>query len=292
MSTVVEKEQSLGDQVWDLAMTYASRVNAGAHATTCRDQTQSKERYFGYITAMYPIVVGFNRCLIRSMAKIDHVRNTKMIRYLADQLKEEQGHNSLWRTMMETYELDHEKLYSNLENYLAQFTNEQLNEMTANYVKAAREDVSNVSPGAFPNPVVPEPVLALYHLLYQSSTDPDIHYWVHFTSQSVVEFIIFEVVSESVYPGIKGREDLDFGPRTLTWWKEHARQGSENGKRSDEEKHLEMAKIALNRSEEAQGMADQIIERAEDAMRLFAGTAFCNDPDKAAFDVTPYLKSA
>lgn len=292
MKAAVE-ELAVGDRIWDLSQQYSRRVNESELATSCRNLTLPKERYLGYVAAMYPIVVGFNRALIRSIAKVDHVREYRLVKHLSEQLQEEQMHNSLWRSKMEKYGLNHERLYSDLETYLGRFSDDELNGMTEQMIAVAREDVANVAPGIFPDPVVPEPVLGLYHFLYQTATDPEIDFWEHFACQSAVEYIIFEVVSTSVFPGISAREDLNLGAPTTKWWQEHARQGSEiTGKRSDEEKHLELSKLALNRTARVNELADRIISRAEDAMCLFAGSAICHDADKAVFSVRPYIDAA
>lgn len=280
----------VGDRLWEVAQNYAWRINDSELATSCRQRTLPQERYFAYITAMYPIVVGFNRALIRSIAKVDHVRQFQLVKYLSEQLREEQMHNALWRSKLDKYGIDHDRLYTELEEYVTRYGDEALDEMTGQMIAAAREDVADVAPGVFPDAVVPEPVLALYHLLYQTATDPEIDYWEHFACQSAVEYIIYDVVSTSVYPGVAARDDLNLGAATVTWWEEHARQGSEkSGKRSDEEKHLEMARIALNRTDRPNEIAERLLSRAEDAMRLFAGSAICHDADKAVFDVRPYL---
>lgn len=287
---VAVESLAVGDRIWELAQQYSRRINECELATSCRNLTLPKERYFGYVTAMYPIVVGFNRALIRSMAKVDHVRQSQLVKHLCEQLREEQMHNALWRSKMDKYGLDHEQLYTDLETYLGRFSDDELNAMTDQMIAVAREDVANVAPGIFPDAVVPEPVLGLYHLLYQTATDPEVDFWEHFACQSAVEYIIFEVVSTSVYPGVSGREDLNLGAPTTRWWEEHARQGSEiMGKRSDEEKHLELSKLALNRTERVNELADRIVARAEDAMCLFAGSAICHDADKAVFSAGPYL---
>ena len=190
MSTITEPTIRCGDRIWELADGYAKRINASELATDLREATASSERFFHYVTAMYPIVVGFNRCLIRSMAKVDHVREAKLIRYLSEQLREEQEHNGMWRRKMERYGLDHEKLYTDLENYLDRFTEAELDRMTGEMIQAVREDLDNVSPGIFPDPVLPEPVIALYHHLWMTATDPETDYWIHFACQSAVEYII------------------------------------------------------------------------------------------------------
>lgn len=282
--------ESLGDRIWNAALSLSSQVNACELATSCRDKTLPVERYFGYIASMYPIVVGFNRALIRGIAKVDHVRDSRLVKHLAEQLREEQDHNELWRRKLDKYGIQHLQLYSDLEQYLERFDAASLTDMSHQTVAALREDLQNAWPGIWPDPVVPEPVLALYHLMYWTGTDPGVHYWEHFASQSAVEFMIFEVVTNSVYPGIKDHPELDRGAPTLRWWEEHARQGSQPGKRSDEEKHLEMARLALNRNQTANSMADTIARRAEDAMTLFAATAICHDAGQPRrFDVRRYL---
>lgn len=280
----------LGDRLWEAAQALSRRVNASEVATTCRSRTLSHERYLGYVASMYPIVVGFNRALIRGIAKVDHVRESRMVRHLAEQLREEQDHNELWRRQLEKHGINHGRLYADLEQYLQRFSTDELNRLTELTIAAVREDVENAWPGIWPEPVVPEPVLALYHLLWWTATAPEVHYWEHFASLSAVEFMIFEVVSESVYPGLKDHPEIDRGASTLHWWKEHARQGSDEGRRSDEEKHLAMARLALNRNEAANRLADVVASRAEDAMTLFAATAFCHDVGQPRqFDVRPYL---
>jgi hypothetical protein len=292
LSETSTSTQSLGDRIWDAAMSLSARVNDCELATSCREQTLPNERYFGYITSMYPIVVGFNRALIRGIAKVDHVRDSRLVKHLAEQLREEQDHNELWRRKLDQYGIQHLKLYSDLEQYLSRFDDDTLSDMTHRTVAALREDLDNAWPGIWPEPVVPEPVLALYHLMYWTATDPGVHYWEHFASQSAVEFMIFEVVTNSVYPGIKEHPELDRGAPTLRWWEEHARQGSQPGKRSDEEKHLEMAKLALNRNAVANSMAEAVAGRAEDAMTLFAATAICHDEGQPQrFPVENYLST-
>ena len=289
MSTIVENSLRCGDRIWEMADQYAARINASELATDLREMKADREQFFGYVTAMYPIVVGFNRCLIRSLAKIDHVREPKLIRYLCEQLREEQDHNGMWRRKMERYGLDHEKLYTDLENYLDRYSEEELDRMTTDLILVLREDQDNVSPGIFPDAPLPEAVIGLYHHLYMTATDPTTDYWIHFACQSAVEYIIYDVVSTSVYPGVAGNDKLNQGKVTLTWWQEHARQGSEGtGKRSDEEKHLAMAKIGMNKEERPNEIVEAIIEKAEDAMRLFAGTAICHDEGKSDFSIAPY----
>ena len=287
--TEVENSDLLGDRIWELSLEYARYINDCEFATTCRNRSLPLNRGLAYLINMYPIVIGFNRCLIRSMAKVDHVRQSELIRHLAAQLSEEQIHNTMWRRKMEAYGLDHEKLYSNLVEYLDRFDRDELDRMTNEMVEVARQDITNVAPGIFPDPVVPEPIIGLYHLLYQTATDPEIDFWEHFACQSALENIIFEVVSESVHPGIKDNPLFDLGPATTRWWTEHARQGSEDGRRTDEEKHLQLSRRALNRESAANAISEKIYDRTKSAVSLFAASAICNNTGKSDFDIKPYI---
>ena len=87
----------LGDALWEIAGRYAQLTNRTEFAQTLRSLSLTLSRYLGYISAMYPIVVGFNRALIRSISKVDHVRQCEFVKALAEQLQEEQWHNQLWR---------------------------------------------------------------------------------------------------------------------------------------------------------------------------------------------------
>ncbi len=88
-----EQDILVGDEIWALAREYADKKNKSHFATSLRDLDISTSRYLGYIAAMYPIVVGFNKALIRSISKVDHVRHATFVTALAEQLQEEQGHN-------------------------------------------------------------------------------------------------------------------------------------------------------------------------------------------------------
>jgi hypothetical protein len=279
----------LGDRLWETSQELSQRVNRSEIAESCRRQSLSYDRILGYITSMYPIVVGFNRGLIRGIAKVDHVRDSRLVKHLAEQLREEQDHNELYRRQLDKHAIDHARLYCDLQNYCARFSTSELNGFTEQTIAAVRENIEHAWPGIWPDPVVPEPVLALYHQLWWTGVTPEVSLWEHFASLSAVEFMIFEVVSASVYPGLKGHPEFDKGAACMAWWTEHARQGSEGGKRTDEEKHLEMARLSLNRNEEANTQADAVARRAEDAMLLFAATAFCHDATQPRrFEVERY----
>ncbi len=290
MATQTKQKQKLGEAVWGLAQGFSTRMNECEFGTTLLSGQMPLRRYLGYIVAMYPIVVGFNRVLIKGLAKVDHVRQGSFVRALAQQLLEEQGHNQLWRGKLSAFGIDHEALYQTLLDYLARFSAEELERMTLQVLAHLRNDLTDVSPGCFPRPPFPEPVLALYHHLWMTASYESISHWEHFASQASIEFIIFNVVSASIYPGVVGTAQLDRGPATTVWWKEHAKQGSAPGRRSDEEKHLEISRHALNRNGHSDLMAAQITMRAEDTMRLFAATFICHDIDKVKFSVEPYLR--
>lgn len=281
----------LGDTIWTLARWYAAKMNESEFANALREWRLPRERYLAFIATMYPSVVGFNRALIKSLSKVDHVRRSVFVKALAEQLREEQAHNQLWRQKMDAYGLDHLAVYENFEAYLGQFTIEQLDRMTLEVIDALGEDLGNLSPGCFPDAPFPEPVLALYHHLWMCASREDVDYWEHYASQSAIEVIIFDVVSTSVYPGVAGNPALDAGPVSLQWWREHARQGAaEPGMRSDEEKHLELAQLMLNRGEIPALMERRVANRADETMRLFAATMLYHDRDAIAFPVEDYRK--
>lgn len=281
----------LGDTIWTLARWYAAKMNESQFATDLRDWKLPRERYLSFVAGMYPSVVGFNRALIRSITKVDHVRRSIFVKALAEQLREEQSHNQLWREKMDAYGLDHAALYDAFESYMARFTTAELDSMTLDVLDALTEDLGNVAPGCFPDAEFPEPVLALYHHLWMSASNDDIDYWEHYASQSSIEVIIFDVVSTSVYPGVCGNPELDGGPVSLRWWSEHARQGApEPGMRSDEEKHLELAQIMLNRNDIPAMLERRVATRADDTMRLFAATLLYHDLVPDGFPVDRYRK--
>jgi len=162
---------------------------------------------------------------------------------------------------------------------------------TTRYSEALGEDLGNHSPGCFPDAEFPEAVLALYHHLWMSASRDDVDYWEHYASQSAIEVIIFDVVSTSVYPGIVGNPTLDAGPVSQQWWREHARQGAaEPGMRSDEEKHLELAQLMLNRGEIPAMMERRVANRADETMRLFAATLLYHDRESVEFSTDRYRR--
>lgn len=281
-----------GDAIAQLAERYAGEMNASELATALRTRRLSRRSYVAFIATMYPVVVGFNRALIRSISKLDHVRNSAFVRSLARQLEEEQAHNQLWRAMLEVHDVDHESLYNDLEEYLTQFGEEELSRFTDDTVLAVRRNLVAGDEHRFPEALFPDAVLALCHYLATSATDPAISYWEHFASQAGIEMVIFNVVTNSILPGLVGHPELDLGVASTHWWMEHGRPPEPRAHhQTDEEKHLALSRMALNRSETANAMAHVVDARAEDTMRLFAAALIAQQPQHHAFPIERYLRT-
>jgi hypothetical protein len=58
--------------------------------------------------------------------------------------------------------------------------------------------------------------------------------------------------------------------------------------KTDEEKHLEISRIALNRSETANSLRDVVLTRAEETLRLFAATLSCQTSESLRFPLERY----
>lgn len=281
-----------GDAVAQLADRYADEMNASEFATALRSRRLSRRSYIAFIATMYPVVVGFNRALIRSIAKVDHVRNSAFVRTLARQLEEEQAHNQLWRAMLEVHDVDHESLYNDLEEYLSQFEKEDLDRLTCDTLAAVRRNLGAGSERRFPDALFPDAVLALCHHLSASAADPEISYWEHFASQAGIEMVIFNVVTQSILPGVVGHPEIDLGVSSTHWWMEHGRPPEPRAHhQTDEEKHLALSRMALNRSETANATAHTVEARAEDTMRLFAASLIGQQPQHHAFPIERYLRT-
>ncbi len=279
------QKEKIGDDICKLAQSYGAECNRTEFASSLRDRVLATDRYLGYISAIYPVVVGFNRGLLASMPKVDHVRESRFLKALARQLQEEQYHNGLWRSMLNAYSIDHAALYRELEEYMARFAAAELDQMTEGVLQVLRTDLQSVSPGIFPDPIFPEPVLALYHHMWMTGSYDDISFWEHYAGQYSMEVMIFDFVTTSFYPGIVGNSVLDHGLKTTEWWGEHARQGAEPGHKSSEERHLELAKHTLNRNQSANQIGSQVCMRAEDTMRLFAATMIFHNLEIGSFPI-------
>lgn len=281
----------IGDRVAHLASVYAGRMNALPFTVDLREGRVDRQRYRVFIATFYPVVVGFNRALIRGISKVDHVRHSSFVKVLAEQLKEEQAHNQLWRVMLEIFDIEHEALYGDLTDYMARFSAEELDAMTTEVLAEVARDLRRTPSRIFPDAPLPDAVLAIYHHLWMTASDPDIDHWEHFASQAGMEMVIYDVVTTSILPGVMGNRHLDLGEGTTHWWREHGKlPGANPAERSDEEKHLELSRVALNRSETANALAPRVAARAEDTMRLFAGALQAQESAARSFPVARYLK--
>jgi hypothetical protein len=73
---------------------------------------------------------------------------------------------------------------------------------------------------------------------------------------------------------------------------EHGQLPAPNAKqRTDEEKHLALSKMALNRSETANAVSAAVEMRAEDTLRLFAASLIAQRPHDHAFPIERYVKT-
>ena len=281
----------VGDAVVDLGRRYAAEMNTSDFASALRKRHLSRRDYAAFIATMYPVVVGFNRALIRSIAKVDHVRQSALVKMLAQQLEEEQAHNQLWRAMLEVHDVDHESLYNDLEEYLDRFTPDDLNRFTHATLAGVQRDLRSNGAGHFPDAIFPDAVLALCHHLATSASEESITYWEHFASQAGIEMVIYEVVTVSILPGVLHHPELDRGVASTHWWLEHGRAPEPQPHHTtDEEKHLALSRMALNRSETANALAPAVESRAEDTMRLFAACLIAQRPHGHAFPVERYLR--
>ena len=281
-----------GDAVAQLAQRYAGEMNASDFATALRTRRLSRRSYVAFIATMYPVVVGFNRALIRSIAKVDHVRNSAFVRSLARQLEEEQAHNQLWRAMLEVHGVDHDSLYNEVEEYLGEIEDAELTRCTRDTLSAVRRDLGAGDGNRFRDAIFPDAVLALCRYLAESAADPSISYWEHFASQAGIEMVIFDVVTQSILPGVVGHPELDLGVASTHWWMEHGRPPEpKEHHRTDEEKHLALSRMALNRSETANAVSHAVEARAEDTMRLFAAALIAQQPQRHAFPIERYLRT-
>jgi hypothetical protein len=232
-------EFQAGEKIDALARHYAHQANAGAFMTALRVRKVTLDEYKSFITTFYPLVVGFNAGLIRSITKIeelqasihacelveeilttDHVRHSHRVRALAarlrtvarearlpalralaGQLKEEQEHNDYYRQMLEIHGIDHEAVYSTFEMYLKEIAVEERDRMTRKVLTAIRE---GHFARAFPSTSFSQFILALYHYLLRVVNDPSITFISYYALQSGIEFGLVKVVSESVFPGVAG----------------------------------------------------------------------------------------
>jgi len=79
-----DPRQRVGDLVVEVARRYAAQMNGCEFATLLRSRRLDKRRYVAFIANLYPCVIGFNRALIRSIVKVDHVLHSSFIKALAE----------------------------------------------------------------------------------------------------------------------------------------------------------------------------------------------------------------
>ncbi|MCH7568760.1 MAG: hypothetical protein IIA87_05040 [Nanoarchaeota archaeon] len=271
----------VGNLIGDLMVPHAEFLkNNSAVVRGIKEGTLSGEKYTSFLAAIYPTITGFNRGLIRNLAKVDHVKDSGLIKKLAEQLIEEQAHNGLWRHGLNERGINHMKLHDDFEGYLGRFSQEELDQMLKAYLEAISKDGSDLTPGVFPKPVFPEPVIALEHQLRRTSS-PEHDFYEHFGSQYAIEGIIYNVVSD-FYDGLERGEQFKISPHATRWFFEHAAQNEG----SDEEKHLSTSQVMLNRSNRANEIKDKVLEQVEYAAKLFAATISWHD--KNHFDIGEY----
>src|SRR5258706_1756388 len=228
-----------GEKIDALARHYSNQANAGSFMTALRERKVTLDEYKSFIITLYPLVVGFNAGLIRSIARIDelqtsvqarklveeilsvdHIRHSHRVqalasrrrtiareprlptlRALAAQLKEEQEHNDYYRQMLEIYNIDHEAVYSAFEAYLSEIPVEERDRMTLEVLTALRE---GHPARAFPHTSFSQFTLALHHYLLRAVNDPSVTFMGYHALQSGIEFALVKVVSESVFPSVAG----------------------------------------------------------------------------------------
>src|SRR5579864_608683 len=170
-------EFQAGEKIDALARHYSNQANAGTFMTALRERKVTLDEYKSFITTLYPLVVGFNAGLIRSIAKldelqtsaqarglveeivsVDHRRHSRRVqalasrlrtlarvarlptlRALAAQLKEEQEHNDYYRQMLEMHGIEHDAIYDAFERYLQEIAVEERDRMTRMVLSALRE---------------------------------------------------------------------------------------------------------------------------------------------------------
>jgi hypothetical protein len=268
----------LGCRIFEVARDFADQMSRSTFVTSLRNGTVQRSQYMRFIGYMYPIVVTFNRALIRSMSKLDNVHDRRTLAHLVEQVREEQGHNEMYRHMLEVHGIDHGRIYDSFRRYMSKFDEHELDLATRSFISDLRR---NSHCERFLNRELPQPVLGLCHLLLMTSSRSSATFWEHFASQTAIEYVIYQVVSSSVYPGVLSRSDLNLGPASIEWWSEHCDDKSARGGRpNDEERHLRVARALLDRYSDPTAF-NQILESARDAIELFSA---CVDEASFGFD--------
>src|SRR5262249_43156978 len=107
-----------------------------------------------------------------------------------------------------------------------------------------------------------------------------------------IEVAVVEAVTQSVLPGVVGRDDLGgHRPECLAWWRAHARPADGDQEAAaataDEERHHEDAGRLLDRAGAALGHGTAT-RAVEDTLDLLFATVRCHDVDAATFDGTRF----
>lgn len=235
-------------QVKETANKWAQRVNDCSFIMQVKKGSIAKQRFYGFIVAIYPIVFGFTDGLRRMIghAKFDPVRDAVILKGLARQLIEEIGHNELYRDMLANYNIDYTRLYDDF-----------------------------CSPRGMAN--FPKPVVAMYKHIQEiaMSANP----WTYLACQMAMEAMILTVVTDSIYPGVNGSPDLN----SLHWWREH--RAKVDGKKSAEARHLQQAGIIIDQKVLVIEYST-IMKQVKETCRLFAGTIFWHNHNR--FDFSHY----
>jgi hypothetical protein len=237
------------------------------------DSTITRERYLGYVSAMYPVVTTFCGTLNRMIGLFDPVlTDPKVLNSLYRQGMEEIAHNGLWRSMLDLSGIDHHKLNATYRSYRASCGTEW-SAYAKTYFNQLRTGADVTE--SYPEPVFPEPVLALTYWQEHTSSEGQ-NPWIHFACQSAIEATILEVVTSDVYPAVKSNELLNKGHEAaIRWWKEHSLEGeSGSTKPSVEARHLELATRFLdsNVREDDVETLRSITTSMDTTLRLFAAT--------------------
>jgi hypothetical protein len=267
-------------------------MGATEFASSLRARTLDPDRYVGYLATSYPLVIAFNRGLIASMAKLDPGSDVRLIKGLCHQVIEELDHNDLWRAKLDAFGINHGLVYERFRAYSDGLTVEEVTAGLTRIAAALEADPRAVSPGAFPNAPFPEPVVALYHHVSRLGSDPRVTYSEQYAAQFAIEVAVVEVVSGWVYPGAVGHPDLDRGPATLAWWREHATAealGRAAGT-ADEERHQELARAKLDTLSVGPEYRAVVLRQVEVTLRLLVASMQCHDRGLCRFSPAPYRR--
>ncbi len=260
----------LGAAIQDVASEAARRINRLPIIESIRNKTITRERYAAFVASLYPVVIGFNRALIHSLTKIDHVRNSSHLKDMADQLREEQQHNQMWRAMLSVHRVNHESLYNDLLAYINRIEIDELSARTNRFLQCLRGS-HVVNDQMFRDAPVPGATVAIYHFMWLVAVSPEFGYWEHYASQLAMEIVICDVVTRSILPGTTDRAELAPCDEAVAWWAAHALPAATgfSQSRSDEEKHILIGTRTLSRLGSADTMQAAVLDTSKNKLALF-----------------------